>query len=323
MFAVYADHPSPHDPLSALRLGERPDPVIPEGWVRVRMTHASLNRHDLYTLRGVTAHPQGLQYPLILGNDGAGLLDDGTPVALYPMLGSPGWRGDETLAPGWSILGEFAQGVFSRFAAVPGPNAVPLPEGLSPLHASVLGTAWLTAWKALFHASGLRPGGTLLVQGASGGMSTALIQLGRAAGFEVFATSRHAAGRELAGKLGAHRVFAAGEPLPRKVQAVVDSVGAATWEHSLAWVERGGTVVVTGGTSGMGVSLDLLPLIARQITVRGSIMGSLEDFRAMMRFLAANTVLPEIGRVLPLERAGEAFRDMEQGRTHGKTVFTL
>jgi NADPH:quinone reductase-like Zn-dependent oxidoreductase len=205
---------------------------------------------------------------------------------------------------------------------VPKRNAIVLPEGLSALNAAVLGTAWLTAYRALFTKSKLKPGETLLVQGASGGMATALIQLGRAAGFEIWATSRNAAGRALAERLGAHRTFDANEPLPRKVRAVVDNIGAASWGHSLASVVGGGTIVVTGGTTGMDVRLSLLPMISEQITVCGSIMGTLQDMKNMIAFISSAGIAPEIGKVLPMERAEEAFRAMWEGTTHGKTVFT-
>ena len=108
MFAVYATHAAPDDPLSALKVGERPDPDVPEGWVRVKVSHASLNRHDLFTLRGMSGHPEGITYPIILGNDAAGTLDDGIPVVIYPMMGSDDWRGDETLDPKWHPLIERA-----------------------------------------------------------------------------------------------------------------------------------------------------------------------------------------------------------------------
>jgi NADPH:quinone reductase-like Zn-dependent oxidoreductase len=205
---------------------------------------------------------------------------------------------------------------------VPRRNAIPLPEGISALDASVLGTAWLTAYRALFTKSRLKPGETLLVQGASGGMSTAAIQLGRAAGFEVWATSRNAKGRELAEKLGSHRTFDSNEMLPRKVQAIVDNIGPASWEHSMASIARGGTIVITGGTTGLEVKLPLLPILSEQITVCGSIMGTLSDMKNMISFIVASGIKPEIGQVLPMERAKEAFRAMWEGETHGKTVFT-
>ncbi len=237
-------------------------------------------------------------------------------------MGSEDWRDDETLDPRWHILSERVAGTFADYVAVPSRNAIPLPEGLSALDASVLGTAWLTAYRALFTKSNLKPGETLLVQGASGGMSTALVQLGRAAGFEVWVTSRSATGRDLAERLGAHRTFGSNEALPRKVQAIVDNIGPASWEHSMGSVARGGTIVITGLTTGPEVKLALLPMLGDQITVCGSIMGTLRDMKRMITFIISAGIKPEIGEVLPMERALEAFREMWRGETHGKTVFT-
>src|SRR6266446_5072892 len=322
MFAVYATHADPHDPISALQIGERPAPTVSSGWIRVKISHASLNRHDLFTLRGISGHPEGIKYPIILGNDGAGTLDDGSPVVIYPMMGSEDWRGDETLDPGWHIPSEFIHGTFANYAVVPRRNAIPLPKSLSPLHASVLGTAWLTAYRALFSKSGLRAGETVLIQGATGGMATALIQLGRAVSFEVWATSRSKEGRARAEKLGAQRSFAPDESLPRKVRAVIDNVGSASWDHSMASLARGGTLVTVGGTTGFDVPLNLLPVFADQLTITGSIMGTRKDMETMIRLIAQAGIEPEIGSVLPMERAEEAFRAMWEGKTRGKTVFT-
>ena len=322
MFAIYATHAAPDDPLAALRIGDLPEPEVPDGWVRVKITHASLNRHDLFTLRGISGHPEGITYPIILGNDGAGVLDDGRPVVIYPMIGSDDWRGDETLDPRWHIPSEFIHGTFADYAVVPGRNAIPLPESLSPLQASVLGTAWLTAYRALFTKSGLRAGDTVLIQGATGGMATALIQLGRAAGFEVWVTSRSEEGRTLARSLGAHQAFASNSPLPRKVPAVIDSIGAGSWAHSMSSLARGGTLVIVGGTAGLEVPLNLLPTITDQLTITGSVMGTLQDMENMIRLIANAGIQPEIGAVLPMDRAEEGFRAMWGGRTRGKTVFT-
>lgn len=322
MFAVYATHAAPEDPLSALKIGERPEPEVPDGWVRMKVSHASLNRHDLFTLCGISGHAEGITYPIILGNDAAGTLDDGTPVVIYPVMGSDDWRGDETLDPAWHIPSEFIPGTLADYVVVPRRNAIPLPEGLSPLHASVLGTAWLTAYRALFTKSGLRAGDTVLVQGATGGIATALIQLGRAAGLEVWATSRTEEGRSLATALGAHRAFCANEPLQQKVRAVIDNIGSATWAHSMSSLARGGTLVMTGGTTGFDVPLNLLSMIPNQLTVTGSIMGTLDDMQKLMNLIARAGVKPEIGAVLPMERAEEAFRAMWKGKTHGKAVFT-
>jgi len=198
MFAVYASEGNLENPLASLVVGERPEPIVPEGWVRVKVSHASLNRHDIFTLMGVTAQAVPIAFPMILGNDGAGTLDDGSEVIIYPVMGSPDWRGDETLDPDWNIFSERVPGTFADYVAVPRRNAISRPAGISALDASVLGTAWLTAYRMLFTKSGLKPGQTMLVQGGSGGVATALIQLGCAAGIEVWATSRTREGRELA-----------------------------------------------------------------------------------------------------------------------------
>jgi NADPH:quinone reductase-like Zn-dependent oxidoreductase len=322
MFAVYATHAAPDNPLSALKIGERPGPDVPEGWVRVKVSHASLNRHDLFTLRGMSGHPEGITYPIILGNDAAGTLDDGTPVVVYPVMGGEDWRGDETLDPQWHIPSEFIHGTFADYAVVPRRNAIPLPENLSALRASVLGTAWLTAYRALFTKSGLRAGETVLVQGATGGMATALIQLGRAAGFEVWVTSRSEEGRARARALGAHQSYPFNEALPRKVRAVIDNVGSDSWSHSMSWLARGGALVTVGGTTGFEVALNLLPVIVDQLTITGSIMGTRKDMEDMARLIAWAGIEPEIGVILPMERAEEGFRAMWEGRTRGKTVFT-
>ena len=322
MFAVYAARPNLDDPLASLVVGERPEPTVPQGWVRVKVSHASLNRHDLFTLRGITAQEDPISFPMILGTDGAGTLDDGTPIVIYPVMGSADWRDDETLDPGWHVFSERVPGTFADYVAVPRRNALPLPAGVSALDASVLGTAWLTAYRTLFTKTSLAPGETLLVQGASGGMSTALIQLSRAAGFEVWVTSRTAKGRELAERLGAHRTFDANQRLPRKVQAVVDHIGPASWEHSMASVARGGTVVITGGTTGFNVTLPLLPMLSEQLMVCGSIMGTLQDMKNLLSFLVGTGIKPEIGQTVPMERAAEALRAMWNGETHGKTVLT-
>jgi NADPH:quinone reductase-like Zn-dependent oxidoreductase len=322
MFAVYAREPNFNDPLAALVVGERPAPVIPEGWVRVKVSHASLNRHDIFTLRGVTAQKEPIPFPMILGNDGAGTLDDGTEVVIYPLVGSADDRGDETVDPGWHVFSELVPGTMADYVAVPRRNAIPKPKDISSIHAALLGTAWLTAYRSLFTKARVRPGQTLLVQGASGGMSTALIQMGRAAGVDVWVTTHTDLGAQLAEKLGASRIFRSGEALPHPVDAVVDNVGAATWSHSLRSVKRGGTVVTNGVTTGHLAEMNLLHTLVEQLTVCGTIMGTRAEMIDMMNFVISARITPEVGSVVPMTQAKQAFADMIENRTHGKTVFT-
>lgn len=320
MLAVYATEPLPDAPLDALATGDRPDPEVPEGWVVVRPHAASLNMHDLWTLRGVGLKPD--QYPMILGGDASGTLEDGTDVVVYPVITDPGWAGDETLDPRRTLLTEKLQGAFAEKLVLPARNVVPKPASLSHAGASVMGTAWLTAYRMLFTKSGLRPGQTMLVQGASGGVSTALIQLGRAAGMTVWVTGRSQEKRALAEKLGAHAVFDSGTRLPGRVDAVFDSVGESTWQHSMRALRPGGALICCGSTSGPQPGADLQRLFFLQIRVEGSTMGTRQELVDLLAFVDRTGISPQIGLELPLTEAHEGFRAMLDGETAGKIVFT-
>ncbi|MFC5947470.1 zinc-binding dehydrogenase [Pseudonocardia lutea] len=320
MFAVYASEPNPDDPIASLVVGERPEPEIPDGWVAVSVTAAGLNMHDLWTLRGVGIKPE--QFPMILGMDAAGTLADGTAVVVHPVIGDPDWAGDETLDPRRTLLTEKHQGTLAGTVVVPRRNAVPLPDGMDPAQGAVMSTAWLTAYRMLFTKSGLRPGQTMLVQGASGGVSTALVQLGRAAGFRVWVTGRSEAKRELASRLGAHAAFEPGARLPEKVDAVFESVGDATWSHSMRALRPGGAIVCCGSTSGPNPGADLQRLFFLQLRVEGSTMGTRAELVDLLRFVADTGISPQIGLSLPMAEAKKAFRAMLDGDTAGKIVLT-
>jgi NADPH:quinone reductase-like Zn-dependent oxidoreductase len=320
MFAVYAAAPNADDPLASLTTGERPEPEVPDGWVAVRVSAASLNMHDLWTLRGVGIEED--QFPMILGCDGAGTLPDGTEVVLHSVVPSAGWTGDETLDPKRTLLTEKHQGTFADTVVVPARNAVPRPAGMSAVQGACMGTAWLTAYRMLFVKSGLRPGQTMLVQGASGGVSTALVTLGRAAGMRVWVTGRTEEKRALAERLGAHAVFESGARLPDRVEAVFETVGEATWKHSMRALRPGGTLVVSGATSGPNPPADLQRLFFLQLNVVGSTMGTRDELADLMAFVDTAGIAPEVGLELPMEQAADGFRAMLHGDTAGKIVFT-
>ena len=188
MFAVYAESFSTEDPLSGLVVGERPEPEVPDGWTTVEVRAASLNHHDLFSLRGVGLKEE--QLPMILGTDAAGIDEDGNEVVVHGVISDPSWTGDETFDPRRSLLSERYQGAMAERVAVPRRNVVPKPASLSFAEAACLPTAWLTAYRMLFTRGVLRPGETVLVQGAGGGVATAAIVLARAAGLRVLVTSR-------------------------------------------------------------------------------------------------------------------------------------
>jgi NADPH:quinone reductase-like Zn-dependent oxidoreductase len=322
MLAAYAARTAPDDPLSALEVGERPAPDVPDGWVRVRVRATSLNHHDLWSLRGVGLPADRL--PMILGCDAAGVTDDGSEVVVHAVISQPDWTGDETLDPKRSLLSERFQGTFADEVVVPRRNLVPKPAELSWEEASCLPTAWLTAYRMLFTQSGLRPGDTLLVQGAGGGVATALIRLGSAAGFRVWVTSRDEVKQARALELGADQAFASGARLPQRVDAVLETVGAATWSHSLKSLRPGGTVVLSGATSGPNpAATELNRIFFLQLRVVGSTMGTRDELESLVRMCTVTGVRPVIDVELPLPEAREGFERMEQGRTAGKIVFTL
>lgn len=320
MFAVYAAEPNAENPLDSLRVGERDAPTAPEGWVSVDVRAASLNMHDLWTLRGVGI--KGEQFPMTLGCDGAGTLPDGQNVVLHSVITSPGYVGEETLDPRRTLLTEKYQGTMAEQVVVPARNVVPLPADLSFSQGAVMGTAWLTAYRMLFVKSGLRPGQTILVQGASGGVSTALVQIASAAGFRVWVTGRSEAKRALAERLGAHASFESGARLPEKVDGVFETVGKATWSHSMRSLKPGGVIVVSGATSGPDPSADLQRLFFLQMRVVGSTMGTKEELAELLTFCANTGIRPEIGLELDMADAEQGFRAMLDGDTAGKIVFT-
>jgi len=320
MFAVYADKFSSEDPLSGLVIGERPESEVPDGWARVTVKAASLNHHDLWSLRGVGLREEAL--PMILGCDAAGYDEDGNEVVVHAIINEPTWAGDETLDPKRSILSERYQGTFAESVVVPRRNLVPKPSSLSFAEAATLPTAWLTAYRMLFTQGGLKAGDTVLVQGAGGGVATAMITLARAAGLKVLATSRDEAKRARALEIGAHEVFESGARLPVKVDAVMETVGRATWSHSIRALRPGGAIVISGTTSGPNLDdSELTRIFFLQLRVIGSTMGSSTELASLLSMLDATGAKPLIDRELPMEQARDGFAAMAEGDLFGKIVF--
>lgn len=320
MFAVYAGTINPDDPLSGLVVGEQPEPEVPDGWTTVTVKAASINHHDVWSLRGVGLKAESL--PMILGCDAAGYDEDGNEVLVHSVISDPSWRGDETLDPKRSLLSERHPGTFADKVAVPRRNVVPKPAGLSFEEAACLPTAWLTAYRMLFTQSDLKQGDTVLVQGAGGGVATALISLARAAGFRVYATSRDEDKRTKALELGAHEVFESGARLPSKVDAVMETVGAATWSHSVRSMRPGGTIVISGATSGEAPPAELTRIFFQQMRVHGSTMGTRDELHRLAQFLDVTGLRPLIDSVIPMEQAADGLSKIIDGSLFGKIVLT-
>jgi NADPH:quinone reductase-like Zn-dependent oxidoreductase len=299
-----------------------PDPVADEGWVRVGVRAASLNHHDLWSLRGVGLPAERL--PMILGCDAAGVLEDGTEVIVHGVIGDPAaGGGDETLDPKRSLLSEVYPGTLAEFVCVPERNVLPKPADLDFASAACLPTAWLTAYRMLTTKAQVQPGQTVLVQGVGGGVSTAAIQLAKQLGARVWATSRDEAKRAAAIALGADEAFEPGARLPARVDAVMESVGEATWSHSLKSLRPGGRLVVCGATTGPNPPADLNRVFFLQLEVLGSTMGTREELAQLIDLVMATGVRPTISATHSLADAREGFAQLAEGDVIGKIVLTV
>jgi NADPH:quinone reductase-like Zn-dependent oxidoreductase len=322
MFAVTAARFSADDPVSGIESGEHAEPSPLDGWTTVSVRATALNHHDVWTLRGVGISAD--QLPMILGCDAAGVDAAGNEVVVHSVISDPRAAiSDETLDPSRSLLSERYDGTFAERVAVPSRNLVPKPAALSFAEAACLPTAYLTAFRMLFEKSGAEPGSTVLVQGAGGGVATALVVLGSAAGYRIWATSRSEEKRQRAVDLGADQAFPAGARLPERVDVVMETVGEATWSHSLKALRPGGRVVVAGATSGAMPPADLARVFFLQLSVVESPLNTKEQLGRLVRFCEQTGVRPLIDRVMPLGEARDGIAAMINGELFGKVVFTV
>jgi NADPH:quinone reductase-like Zn-dependent oxidoreductase len=282
---------------------------------------ASLNHHDLWSLRGVGLAKDNL--PMILGCDAAGIDADGNEVVAHSVIGDPDWLGDETLDPRRSLLSERYPGTFAEKVAVPRRNLLPKPRELSFDEAACLPTAWLTAYRMLFGRGSVVPGSTVLIQGAGGGVATAATVLAAAAGARVWVTARSKEKRARSLQLGADQAFEPGARLPERVDWVLETVGEATWAHSVRALKPGGTIVISGATTGDAPPAELRRIFFLQLSVVGSTMGTREELQRLIRLCVDRDVHPVIDRTMPLSDAREGFAAMLDGSIVGKIVFTL
>ena len=322
MLAVRCVAQSDDRPLEGLSVTQIDAPEVPDGWVRVSVRAAALNHHDLWSLKGVGLDASKL--PMTLGCDAAGTLDDGTEVVVHAVIGDPdAGGGDETLDPRRTLLSELHQGTLAEQVVVPARNVVPKPSTLSWTDAACLPTAWLTAYRMLTTRSGLEAPATVLVQGAGGGVSTAAIVLAKALGHTVFCTSRGADKRERASALGADVVVESGERLPEKVDVVIETVGSATWSHSLRALRPGGRIVVSGATSGPNPPADLNRVFFLQLSVVGSTMGTRGELEDLLGLVETSGIRPVVDEIRPMDEARAAFERLERGDAFGKLVLTV
>lgn len=300
--------------------------------VRVKLLGAGLNHRDLFTL---TRHKES-DPPLIIGSDGAGIIEAvgegvtnvqvGDEVIINPGLG---WKeNSDAPPPGFEIVGLPFHGTFAEKIVIPAENAVHKPDYLSWEEASVLSLAALTAYRALFTRGKVQEGMKVFIPGIGSGVATFLLQFAKAAGATVYVSSRSKAKCDWALEIGASRAFNsvddwstafAGE----KMDLIIESVGAATFNKSLDQLRPGGTIVTFGASAGDVVQFDLRKFFYGQFNMYGSTMGSGEEYKEMLEFMEKHQIKPVIDKIYKLSEYREAFARMEKAEQLGKIGFSI
>jgi NADPH:quinone reductase-like Zn-dependent oxidoreductase len=331
-----------HGGPDVLEAAELPLPEPGPGQVRVRIAAVALNHMDLWVRKGGPAFK--LHFPHLLGCDIAGTVDAvgagatatiGTKVVVQPGLSCGRCEqclgGHDNLCRFYKILGEHANGGYCEAICVPEVNIAPYPERLSFPEAAASLLTNLTAWQMIVHKARVQPGDTVLVHGAGSGIGVAAIQLAKLYGARVIATASTEEKLRRAGELGADVLVnyttadwvaeCRAQTQKRGVDAVIEHVGGEVFAGSLRAVRAGGRVVTCGATAGFHPQIDLRHIFFRQVEVLGSTMGSKADLLAVLGHVAAGRLRPVVHAVLPLARAADAHRILEERAAFGKVVL--
>ncbi|WP_049985693.1 zinc-binding dehydrogenase [Halobellus rufus] len=334
-----------HGGRDVIEYGEFPDPDVGRDEALVDVKAGALNHLDVWTRRGLPG--LDLPFPHIPGSDMAGVV---TEVGADVTRVSPGdrvtllagtveeegggsefpRRDDPTLAAGFGIIGEDSRGVHSEYAAVPAENLVPVPEHVPWEVAGSVSLVFQTAWRMLIHRADVRAGERVLVQGASGGVGHAAVQIADYAGCEVYATASSAEKLDYAADCGAdHGINYEEAPLVdavydltdgRGVDVVVDHVGEATYGDSLKCLRKGGRYVTCGATTGPNPDAALNRIFFDQLEVIGSTMATPEQAEEVLGLVWDGVFEPRIRETLPMSETARAHEIIENREGFGKVV---
>jgi NADPH:quinone reductase-like Zn-dependent oxidoreductase len=304
-----------------LRYEDAPNPEPGEGEVLVRLRAASLNHLDLWLREGLPSVPK----PRTLGADGAGELESGERVVINPGIEEPNGK--------IGIVGETMDGTHAELVAVPEGNVYPIPDGLSFEEAAAFPLVFETAYRMLVTKAGLQAGEWVLAWGIGSGVATASLQIAKALGAYVVATSSSDEKLAKASELGADATVnhSTGDVVGavkeatggRGADVVVEHVGEATWKRSLDAAAPAGRITVCGATSGPNPPAGLHRIWWKQLTIYGSTMGTREDFEGVYELIASGRIKPVVDRVFPLSEARAAHEYLEAGEQFGKVVLSI
>jgi NADPH:quinone reductase-like Zn-dependent oxidoreductase len=313
-----------------LRYEEIPDPEAGPGEILVELRAAGLNHLDVWVRRGLPSVPK----PRILGADGAGVVAalgegvDGFAVGDRVVL-NPGIVHDGRI----TVVGEHTDGTYCELKALPASQLYPLDDGLSFEDGAAFPLVFETAYRMLVTKAALREGEWVLIWGIGGGVALAAFELARALGARTIVTSSSADKLERARSLGADLAVSHSEgdvvasvrdaTGGRGADVVVETVGEATWERSLAAAAQEGRIAVCGATTGHSPPARLYRLWWKQLTVYGSTMGLPSDFEAAYQLIRAGLARIHVDSVFPLADAAEAHERLESGAQFGKVVLSI
>jgi NADPH2:quinone reductase len=332
--------------IDQLRYEETDEPHLKSAHEAVvRLKAASVNRHDLSLRRGLSPAP--ISFPHIPGSDGAGTIvargtdvsnvKPGDAVCLYPA--SSCGRCEfcmaqrEHLCSQRLLLGERENGTYAEYVRVPAGNCYPIPQGLSFEEAAAFPLVYATAWRMLITDAALQPGEWVLILGVGGGIGSATLHLSVSIGTHIIVTSSNEEKLAMARKFGAeHGInyqtadFATevrNLTHKRGVDVVVDCIGGDGWLKSFAALAKGGRLVTCGATAGANPQADLRRLFWNHLKILGSMVGTREEFRQVLNFMAVTSTKPIVDRVLSLKDAAKAHQRMEAGHQFGKIVLSM
>ena len=333
-----------HGELDVIQYADVPEPEPGYGEVLLQVKACAINHLDVWVRRGWPGLK--LEMPHWGGADVAGVItalgegvtgwQTGQQVVVDPGINTVEdeftRRGEDSVSPGYYILGEHVRGGFAEYLTVTAQNLASMPAGLDFPSAAAPLLVSLAAWRMLIHRAKLRAGESVLVVGAGGGVNSMAIQIARLAGAIVYVVSSDARKAEKALELGADVVLDRskvdwGDEIhrltgKRGVDLVVDNVGRATIATSMRAVARGGRIVIIGNTSGPQAEIDIRYIFGKQIRLIGSTMGTHQDFRDVTALLWAGKLKTVLDRVLPLSEGRKAYELLEEGEQFGKIVLT-
>ncbi|MGM8364309.1 zinc-binding dehydrogenase [Virgibacillus sp. W0181] len=315
-----------------LSVNEMPEPEARKGEVVIALRVAGLNRRDLY----ITNRHGVKEEPLILGSDGAGIVESvgedvqkvkpGDEVIINPALR---WYDNSAFPPeGFDILGMPDHGTLADKIVISAEQVEKKPSHLSWEESGVLALAALTGYRAMFTKGHLKKGETVFIPGAGSGVATYLISFAKSVGARVIVTSRSEKKREEALKLGAAKAIDTNSDWPEELEKetidlVIDSVGRATFNRSLEIVKKGGRVVIFGATTGDTVDLNLRNFFYSQYHLFGSTMGSREELKELLAFMEEHNIHPVVDRTFTLDETQAAFDYLEPNKQFGKIAIRI